>query len=268
MEIKSMSKTTYPGINYAGIGSTTNMDAETGIRYGVISQNSVHPESVDDIYFGPHSRDLAWEAGVEEAKQQIMRCYEEDLYEDKKGELKKVLKNYVSGRFIEDRLSELMDLFSEMVSDPPGGKPNLPDVEHVWAVVEQDFNDNAGEHECNPLYEHDGYKITKCLDNDLMILKSPFFTYAQFCSPCVPGACNLDSPLDADLSDSGPYSTKEDTHTANELSISAEDLRRDRAKEDMASNKCYCLGGEWFDDDQPSPYPIYSVETGKLVQPA
>ncbi len=240
-----MSKTTYPGINYAGIGSTTNMDADTGIRYGVISQNSVMPESVDDIYHGSHSRDLAWEAGIEEAKQQIMRCYEEALYEDKKGELKKVLKNYVSERFIEDRLSELMDLFSEMVSDPPGGKPNLPDVEHVWAVVEQDFSDNAGEHECSPLYEHDGYKITKCLDSDLMILKSPYFTYASFCSPCVPGACNLDSSLDVG---------EIDDKRAAELGIT--------------SNKCYCLGGDWFDDDQPAPYPIYSVETGKLVQPS
>lgn len=237
LKTKDMSKTTYPGINYAT--GSTNMDTETGIRYGVISQNSVMPEAVDDIYHGPHSRDLAWEAGVEEAKQQIMRCYEEDLYEDKKGELKKVLKNYVRDRFIEDRLVELMDLFDEMVSDPPGGKPNLPDVEHVWAVVEQDFNDNAGDHECNPLYEHKGYKITKCLDNDLMILKSPFFTYAQFCSPCVPGACNLDSPLE-DPSDQLKWPD---------------------------SNKCYCLGVDWFDEESPCPYPIWDVATGKRVHP-
>lgn len=232
LKTKDMSKTTYPGINYAGIGSTTNMDAETGIRYGVISQNSVMPEAVDDIYYGPHSRDLAWEAGIEEAKQQIMRCYEEDLYEDKNGELKKVLKNYVSERFIEDRLSELMDLFSEMVSDPPGGKPNLPDVEHVLAVVEQDFSDNAGDHECNPLYEHDGYKITKCLDSDLMILKSPFFTYASFCSPCVPGACNLDSPLD-------------------------------HIPED-GSNACYCLDHSWFEGGV-APYPVFNFGGAEIL---
>src|SRR5690606_21275898 len=45
----------------------------------------------------------------------------------------------------------------------------------------------------NVVYEKDGYKITGCLDFDLFVLNSPYFTFAQFCSPCVPGAGNLDS---------------------------------------------------------------------------
>lgn len=219
-------KTNYPGIDYAGIGSTVNRDPATNIRYGVISQNSIHPEAVDDVFCGPHTRDLAWEAGVEEMKKRIMRCYEEDLLEDKSGELKKVLKDFVHSGAIDDRVEELMDLFTELVSDPPGGKPNLPDVEHVWDVVEQDFNDGVDSHEPSPLYEHDGYQITKCLDNDLFISKSPYFTYAQFCSPCVPGACNLDSPLDH-IPENG-------------------------------SNACYCLGHEWFEDGV-APYPVFNM---------
>lgn len=81
----------------------------------------------------------------------------------------------------------------------------------------------------NLLYEQDGYKLTGCLDNDLFVLKSRFYTFAQFCSPCVPGAGNLDNPCP-----DGPRS--------------------------------YCLGHDWFDGGK-APYPVYSVETGEEVQP-
>ena len=80
--------------------------------------------------------------------------------------------------------------------------------------------------------EDEGYVMETCLDTDVMILRSPYFTYAQFCSPCVPGACNLDSPLD-------------------------------RIE---ANNKCYCVGHDWFDGGK-APYTIYSVETGLEVKP-
>lgn len=77
------------------------------------------------------------------------------------------------------------------------------------------------------------YKATCGEDGDIFVLKSPYFTYAQFCSPCAPGACYLTSPLD----------------------------------EPDADNRAYCFGADWFEDDK-APYPIYSVETGELVTPA
>ena len=76
-------------------------------------------------------------------------------------------------------------------------------------------------------YERDGYALTDCLDNDIFVLKSPFYTFAQFCSPCVPGAGNLDSPCT-----DGP--------------------------------KTYCLGHDWFDGGK-APYPVYSVADGSEV---
>lgn len=65
---------------------------------------------------------------------------------------------------------------------------------------------------------------------DIFILKSPFYTYAQFCSPCAPGACYLLNWLESPVE----------------------------------NNKCYCLGHDWFESGR-APYPVYSVETGKLV---
>jgi len=59
---------------------------------------------------------------------------------------------------------------------------------------------------------------------DIFIEKSNYYTYAQFCSPCAPGACYLTNPLE----------------------------------EPVADNKCYCFGPDWFESDPP--YPIYEFD--------
>jgi hypothetical protein len=73
------------------------------------------------------------------------------------------------------------------------------------------------------------YKAEDCLDSDIMILSSPYYTHAEWCSPCVPGAGNLDSP-DPD----GP--------------------------------RTYCFGHDWFDDGV-APYPVYRVSDDSEVAP-
>lgn len=86
------------------------------------------------------------------------------------------------------------------------------------------------EMECEPssyYYEEDGYFAESCFDGtEIMIMKSPFYTYGAFCSPCAPGAINIDVPGDDD--------------------------------------KAYCFGHDWFEDGK-APYRVYSVETGKEV---
>lgn len=80
-------------------------------------------------------------------------------------------------------------------------------------------------------YDSDGYKLQIASDGDVWVFESKYFTYAQFCSPCAPGACYLKSPLESP----------------------------------SEANKCYCLGPDWFDKESPCPYPVYSVETGLPV---
>jgi len=62
--------------------------------------------------------------------------------------------------------------------------------------------------------------------SSVAIFKSPYFTMAKYCSPCIPGAGDLD-------------------HTPGPC-------------------KCYCFGHDWFDGEQ-APYKVYSVDTGKEV---
>jgi hypothetical protein len=71
-------------------------------------------------------------------------------------------------------------------------------------------------------------------DGDIFIEESPYYTYAQFCSPCAPGACSLDNPL------------KNEYHNQN--------------------NMAYCFGHDFFEDGK-APYTVYSVKTNEKVNP-
>lgn len=77
--------------------------------------------------------------------------------------------------------------------------------------------------------ERDGYVIETSDPADLFVTKSPYFTRCQFCSPCAPGAGYI-----TNTQEDGP--------------------------------KTYCLGHDWFDNNK-APYPVFSVESGNLVNP-
>lgn len=68
-------------------------------------------------------------------------------------------------------------------------------------------------------------------DCDIFVLRSPYFTYCNLCSPCAPGAGYLTQPVPPD-----------------------------------PENRAYCFGHDFFDEGV-APYPVYSVETGELIPP-
>lgn len=80
-------------------------------------------------------------------------------------------------------------------------------------------------------HEHDSDGTRAILDsyNDVFITLSPYFTRAQFCSPCAPGACHLSHPMDN-------------------------------------GERAYCFGHEWY-ESKKAPYPVYAVATGEPVPP-
>ena len=168
-------ETDYKGIDY-GLRQT-NIDKNTGIRYGVIPHGEVGQ---------------AWYEGSEAFYVYYCPYCGEEL---KKGyEAKRCPACYK--KINPDRDFDMQDPTSFYVDD--------------------------GEYLAEQLYD----------DPDIFITKSPYFTYAQFCSPCAPGAGYLMNPLDKP--DNG--------------------------------NKTYCFGHDWFEGGK-APYPVYSVKTGKLVKP-
>ena len=66
-------------------------------------------------------------------------------------------------------------------------------------------------------------------DTDIFIIKSEYYTWAQFCSPCAPGAGYLMN------------------YTEPDVGITA-----------------YCFGDDWFEGEK-APYPVYRVDTDELV---
>lgn len=106
---------------------------------------------------------------------------------------------------------------------------------------------------CGWSIESDGCRVVNCLDNDAMILESPYFTYAAYCSPCCPGAGNLDNPFPTD----DPWTPFEEPSDAPYWAQHAES---------HGFPKVYALSHDWFEGGK-APYPVFSVETGELAQP-
>ena len=94
---------------------------------------------------------------------------------------------------------------------------------------EYDAEDVFGDEPSGWTLDDGEYEACDCLDSDVMVLKSPYYTFAQYCSPCVPGAGNL-----------GHYIPE--------------------------GVKTYCFGHDWFEEEK-APYMVFSVETGKEVPP-
>ncbi len=154
-----------------------NINTESGIRYGVISQNSVNLDcwaEAEADYGKPHCPECGGEvADSNKGKDYACVACEEVFWSDR------------------------------CFPDEP-----------------------LGYH-----YERDGYVLQDCLNTDILVLQSPYFTWAQFCSPGVPGAGDLDAPTNAG-----------------------------------EGAKCYALGHDWF-EGEVAPYKVYQVSDGAVVKP-
>lgn len=189
------------GIDY-GLG-TTNIDKATGIRYGVISQNECIQSWADS-------------SEAEYGKPCCPKCGNEAAEGESHSE----------------------------ASDPPG------QWVRVWTEHPESAEDyeGSGDYRCDDCrYLFDGdeafgdeplgytlddgeYKATAGSGGDIFILKSPYYTLCDFCSPCAPGA---------------GYLTSE------------------------GSVKAYCFGHDWFHDhyEHPgiAPYRVFSVEDDREI---
>lgn len=225
---------TKQGIDY-GIGKA-NIHPISGIRYGVISEHALSDWSADEIdthgldlsaleferEFRRALRDLKTEAAAicltKQAKQPVTMSALKQL-----GSWRNGLQNWIGDY-------KLTEMFKSHL-----GKMQWKD----WAGLDideaiEDFQiwehyQVDGRSEC--FYESDGLRMRTVLDSDWIITESPYYTYAQFCSPCVPGACNLESPI----WDTG-----------------------------VNLKPAYCLPRDWF-NDEVAPYLTWCCEDGLLV---
>lgn len=186
------------GIDY-GLGRT-NIDHATGIRYGVISVHAITQAWYDtaEADYGDPTCPKCTGPVVE---------YDDDRHGE--CEIGHVFKPY-------SRISA-----NEYVCEQ---------CKHVLASEECYSEDPHGY-----TYTEDGLQAESCLDSDVIVTRSPYYTYGPFCSPCVPGGVTLDP--------------------SNGQAYTAE-----------TGIKAYCFGHDWFDDGK-APYTVYRVADDTEVLP-
>jgi len=138
-------------------------------------------------------------------------------------------------------------------SDPYYGESQCPDcnsesltpTDHGYLCnnceMEWDDEDVFSNEPLSWCLDKGGY-IAQCdTYGDIFVIKSPYYTHAQFCSPCDPGAGHLQNPMEDGV-------------------------------------KTYCFDPSWFMpvddgeitgefDGEPTscPYPVYKVDSGECV---
>lgn len=235
------------GIDY-GMGNC-NIDKSNGIRFGVIHQNEVlqaWADSSEADYGEPHCPKCGNEAVAGDSEMplpevpdnfSVKELDEDDDAEDRVtcGTCGRSWDDAIpttwtpapSGRcpfeyYHADQDSDREQLGYEVLYHACG------DYACDFCRVLFDGEDAFGDEPLGFTYDEDGYQCQSDSYGDIFILKSPYFTRAQFCSPCAPGACYLTSPTED-------------------------------------GERAYCFDGSWFESGE-APYPVYSVETGELVK--
>lgn len=142
---------------------------------------------------------------------------------------------------------------------PKPSEAECPECGHCVPAINLSWGDSVTCPECNSDFEIEGgdmdepsshsyssggYECSLDSHGDVWVFKSPFYTYAQFCSPCAPGAGHLGNPFEpaTPLTESPAYNEE----YAN-------------LAEGAGFPKVYCFGHDWFDEGK-APYPLFSVE--------
>ena len=176
------------GVDYSGPGRICNRDPETGIRYGIIPINDLN-EWAWDSFEADYGNPTCPQCG-----------------------------NVVANEF-EDQDTEGYEPYREHSCD---------DYACNDCLLILGSEDVYGDEPLGWTLDDGLVKAFMDSSNDVWVVKSPYYTRAQFCSPCAPGAAYLSSPREQ-----GP--------------------------------KAYCLGPDWFGKERPCPYPIYRVDNNELV---
>lgn len=227
----------YVGIDYSM--GLSNVDRESGVHYGVIPMNSLSGyawESLEADYGTPHCPKCGNDA------------IDFSSYRDGEFDFDAECGMYQCDKC--DNVYYTMECTIPLFP-MPADEMRCPDADCNGTVYRVEFERDKyasdNDYLCLPCHyiidsseaysgeplgwssEDDGYILHIDSDAiDLWVLKSPFYTYAQYCSPCAPGALWILNPV----SEEGP--------------------------------KGYCLDKSWFEGEN-CPYPYYSVETRERV---
>jgi hypothetical protein len=128
---------------------------------------------------------------------------------------------------------------------------NIPFNQDDLDILIQDMSDCFENPDGQMDYSDSEYDLHVSGDNfGIFVMRSPYYTYCRGCSPCAPGAGDLNSPI-----------TDKD-QLADCMSL----------KTIFSAGKALCLGHEWFDQDNDQysrkiPYRVFRVSDDSEVLP-
>lgn len=155
-----------------------------GIRYSYFSFNELADWCNQDLFYGPHSRDLSYEAALEELKADGGRQYDEWL-EDAE----------VAASELDANMSpNERHRFIERFFKSKNSSADREDFISGW-VEEMAQNISIDEPTIEGTFDGVSYRISWLGGAPGgFILASPYTARFRLCSPCVPGACDLGFP--------------------------------------------------------------------------
>ncbi|HEX8838275.1 MAG TPA: hypothetical protein VF748_15135 [Candidatus Acidoferrum sp.] len=198
------------GIDY-GLGST-NIDTTTGIRCGVISQHAIGQAWADESE-PEYGEPMCPKCGHDAVDLDAIDPDDNDIPAQDEPEFAE----WTAARY------EMHDYACRACKHFFGSESAFGDDPRGWMV-------------------DDGkYQMVDCLDSDVMVIRSPFYTFGPYCSPCVPGAINLDDAA---------YFCTADGPEMDEACLP----------------RAYCPGHDWF-ENSIAPYPVFGVVSGRQCFP-
>jgi len=139
----------------------------------------------------------------------------------------------------EESKKEFTDSLRNILND---SLSNTVDIDEIISLAEDKFNENYQNDYHGYEYEDSEYFLHICDDNfGIFVIKSPYYTYTHQCSPCAPGAGDLNSPITPAEYEKGDHNVF------------------------MYGNvKAYCLPKDFFDPEYAKiPYRYYRVDNDK-----
>ena len=144
------------GIDYGN--GQTNIDKETGIRFGVLPVNSLNWDALDEIL--QRGKDV----GFEQFKQETVKT-------------------------VRDAVLEALDFLPKHCAE------SLADRCAQAAETSSELGEGYESDECHYSFETEDTKLL-LRGQYVWVLKSPHIVRCALCSPCCPGAGNLDEICD------------------------------------------------------------------------
>ena len=231
--------TQYAGIDY-GLGQT-NIDKKTGIRFGVIPSGEIGQawyESSEADYGSAHCPKCGNEAKEFET---VTRASDPP---GKWVSVETIIPDEIEEKY-EFAKYESHDYYCDDCKYVFGSESAFPDEVQAFTYIQ------------------DGYRCFQSGDGtDIFIELSPYYTHAQFCSPCAPGAGHLLNPFVNKWENSG---------TEQKGVMKAEEYPKDYRSKAQAAGfpKVYCFDHSWYWDteEKRAPYPVFKVADDSIVLP-